>query len=59
MVTKVKTPRLTAQDKSYMVQDDVRVMQQAARIQADPKRMSAAKKEADAQIKALAKLAKG
>lgn len=51
--------RVSAEERAYRARDDLRTMQQASQIAADPKRMKAAKTEADNQIKALTKVAKG
>jgi hypothetical protein len=41
-----------------MARDDLRTIQQAQSIAADPKRMKAAQQEAQAQVKALQSIAK-
>lgn len=51
-------PRMTAEDKKWQAQSDLRTIQQAAQIQADKGRMSAAQKEAANQIAALNSVAK-
>ena len=50
--------RLTAQDKKYQAQDDLRTMQRAAEIQSDKSRMTAAQKEAQNQMAALSSISK-
>lgn len=57
-VAAVKQPRLSAEDKKWRAQDDLRVMQRAQEVANDPKRMQAAQKEAQEQVKALQKVAK-
>lgn len=44
-------PKLTANDKKWMAQDDARTLAQAEAIKADPKRVAAAKKEAANMVK--------
>jgi hypothetical protein len=51
-------PRMTANDKKYQAQSDLRTMQEASTIQADAKRMSAAQKEATNQMAALSSITK-
>lgn len=52
------TPRLSAADKKYQAQDDLRTIQRASEIQADKGRMTAAQKEAQNQMAALSSVAK-
>lgn len=56
--TTVSTPRMTASDKKYQAQSDVRTMHEAAQIQKDKNRMAAAQKEAQSQMTALSSIAK-
>ena len=52
------TPRISAMDKKYQAQSDLRTMQEATTIQADKRRMMAAQKEATSQMSALSSIAK-
>ncbi len=54
----VPAPRMTAEDKKYQAQSDLRTIQSAAQIQADKGRLSAAQKEAANQMAALASVTK-
>ena len=58
--TKASTPapRMSTQDKVWQAEADLRSLQSAAQVSADPKRMAAAKKQAQEQITALASVAK-
>lgn len=61
MATKKSTvlaPRVTAADKKWQAQSDLRTMQEASMIQADKSRMTAAQKEAQNQMAALNSIAK-
>lgn len=59
MVTKkVATARITAADKKWQAQDDLRTIQRASEIQMDKSRMTAAQKEAQSQIASLSSLTK-
>ena len=62
MATKKSTvaaaPRVTAADKKYQAQDDLRTIQRASEIQADKRRMMGAQKEAQNQMAALSSIAK-
>jgi len=49
-------PKLTAMDKKYQAEDDLRTLRRAEEIKADKKRVSEAKKIAKQEIKALKKL---
>ena len=51
-------PRITASDKKWQAQSDLRTIQEAAQIQSDKSRMSAAQKEAQNQMAALSSVAK-
>lgn len=51
-------PRVTAADKRWQAQSDLRTIQEAAQIQANKSRMSAAQKEAQNQMAALTSVAK-
>ena len=51
-------PRLTAQDKKWRAQDDLRTLRSAAEIQADAARVKAAQSEAQQQMQALARVVK-
>jgi len=51
-------PRMTASDKKWQAQSDLRTIQEAAQIQADKGRMTAAQKEAQNQMAALSSVAK-
>jgi hypothetical protein len=63
-----KSPKLTAavaspkinraEEARWRARDDLRVLQQAQEIQRDRSRLSMAKREAQAQISALAKVSK-
>lgn len=50
--------RLSAEDKKWQAQQDLRTVQTAAEIQKDPQRMAAALKEAKVQMAALASVGK-
>lgn len=50
--------RMSAMDKQYRAQDDLRTIQRAAEIQSDKGRMTAAQKEAQNQMAALSSVAK-
>lgn len=50
--------RMTASDKKWQAQSDLRTIQEAAQIQADKGRMTAAQKEAQNQMAALSSVAK-
>ena len=52
------TPRLSAQDKKWRAQDDLRTLQQVMQIKADPSRLKAAQAEAQKQLAALASVKK-
>jgi hypothetical protein len=54
----VATPRVSAADKKWQAQSDLRTMQEATQIQNDKARMSAAQKEAQNQMAALNSIAK-
>lgn len=54
----VKQPRMSAEEKRWQAQDDLRTMQRAAEISSDQQRMKAAQSEAQKQIKALQKVGK-
>lgn len=62
MATKLSSiagsPRMSAEEKSWRAQDDLRTLQQAAKIQADAARVKAAQAEAQSQIKALVQVSK-
>lgn len=62
MATKKSTvasaPRVTAADKKWQAQSDLRTIQEAAQIQANKGRMTAAQKEAQNQMAALSSVAK-
>ena len=47
-----------AQEKKWQAQDDLRTMQRAAEVKADPSRVKAAQAEAQSQIKALSSVTK-
>jgi hypothetical protein len=51
----VAQPRMTAEDRKWRAQDDLRTLAQAEQVRKDPTRMGAARKEAAAQAKALQK----
>jgi len=48
--------RLSAQDKKWRAQDDLRTLQQVMQIKSDPGRLKAAQTEAQQQLKALEKV---
>lgn len=50
--------RMAASDKKWQAQSDLRTIQEAAQIQADKGRMTAAQKEAQNQMAALSSVAK-
>jgi hypothetical protein len=52
-----KTPRLSAEDKKWRAQEDLRIMQRSQEIASDAQRLKAAQKEAQEQVKALQKVA--
>ena len=54
---KTKVPRMTAQEKRWQAEDDLRVMQRAQEISADKARLQAAQKVAQQQVKSLQKVA--
>jgi hypothetical protein len=54
----VSAPRVTAADKKWQAQSDLRTMQEASQIQSDKRRMTAAQKEAQNQMAALNSIAK-
>lgn len=54
----VATSRVSAADKKWQAQSDLRTMQEATQIQNDKARMSAAQKEAQNQMAALNSIAK-
>lgn len=54
----VAAPRVTAADKKWQAQADLRTMQEASQIQTDKRRMAAAQKEAQNQMAALNSIAK-
>jgi hypothetical protein len=56
--TVAAAPRITAADKKWQAQSDLRTIQEAAQIQANKGRMSAAQKEAQNQMAALSSVAK-
>lgn len=51
-------PRMSAEQRAYQAQDDLRTIQRATEIQADKKRMVAVQKQATSQIAALNSVAK-
>lgn len=51
-----RQPRMSAQEKKWQAEDDLRVMQRAEQIKSDPTRMKAAQREANSQVKALQKV---
>ena len=53
-----EVPRMTAMDKKYQAQDDARTMQRTGEIMADTKRHAAARREMEAQKKAMEKAMK-
>lgn len=55
---KATTPRLSAQDKQWQAQDDVRSLHAAAAVQADPTRLKAAQAESQSQLAKSAAAAK-
>ena len=54
----LSAPRVTAADKKYQAQSDLRTIQEASQIQTDKRRMAAAQKEAANQMAALSSVAK-
>lgn len=54
----VAAPRVSAADKKWQAQSDLRTIQEAAQIQANKGRMTAAQKEAQNQMAALSSVAK-
>lgn len=54
----VSAPRISAEQKRYQAQDDLRTIQRATEIQSDKKRMGAAQKEAQTQMAALGSITK-
>jgi hypothetical protein len=55
--TATAVPRMTAQEKQWIAQDDLNVMRRAHEIQNDPKRMKAMQAEANKQAQVLQKVA--
>ncbi len=53
-----KAPRLSAEEKRWRAESDVRTLRDAAAIKADKSRLAAAKKEALKTIKALQQASK-
>lgn len=51
-----RTPRLSAQEKQWRAQDDIRTLTQAEAIRSDPGRMAEAKKHATQQVRTLTKV---
>ena len=49
-------PRMTVEDRKWRARDDLRTLQSAQEISHDKSRLSAAQREAQAQIAALAKV---
>lgn len=49
----VPRPRVSAEEKKWRAQDDLRTLQQVMQIKADPARLKAAQSEANAQLLAL------
>ena len=49
---------MLAQERQWQAQDDLRTLQRAAEIQGNKTRMTAAQREAKAQLAALSKVAK-
>lgn len=58
-VSKPAAPRMSAQDRKWQAESDLRIIQCAEQVRSDPKRMAAAQKEAASQMSALASVAKG
>jgi hypothetical protein len=56
--TVAAAPRITAADKKWQAQSDLRTIQEAAQIQSDKRRMGAAQKEAQNQMAALSSVTK-
>lgn len=56
--TAIRQPRISAEEKKWRAQDDLRTMQRAQEVASDPNRLKAAQKEAQDQVKALQKVAK-
>lgn len=54
----VAAPRMSAESRKYQAQSDLRTIQEAATIQANKGRMTAAQKEAQNQMAALSSVAK-
>ena len=52
------TPRMTAEDKSWRARSDLRTLQEAREVEADKTRVTAAKREAQAQMDALRSVTK-
>ncbi|MDZ4342302.1 MAG: hypothetical protein U1E51_07670 [Candidatus Binatia bacterium] len=51
-------PRMSAQDKKYQAEDDLRTLKRTEEIRSDLQRLKYAKATAALEIKALAKVAK-
>lgn len=60
MAGAIASPTATqkAQEKKWQAQDDLRTLQRAAEVKADPSRVKQAQVEATAQMKALASVTK-
>jgi hypothetical protein len=56
-MAKSTTPRMTADDRRWRAESDMRTLTEAAKIQGDRTRMTAVKKVATDQIKTLSKVA--
>lgn len=52
-----RQPRMSAEEKRWRAEDDLRVMQRAEEIKADSSRLAEAKRLAQTQVKALTKVA--
>lgn len=52
-------PRMSAEDRRWQAQDDLRTLQRAKEIQGSRARMAAAKKEATEQVRAITSATRG
>jgi hypothetical protein len=53
-----KPTSMAAEQRAWQARDDLRTIQSAQGIQQDPRRMAAAQKEANSQVKALQQITK-
>ena len=54
-----RAPRMTAQDRKWRAESDLRSLREVEEIRGDPTRLKSARKVANQEMKALKKISKG